>query len=768
MDKESHGESIEFNAKRLRSREAGMDHDEQKPSKYITTLRDKVPGTPRRKVASRKSLRPDWGKDVGVSTTDATSFELGGTREKTNGTPRRRLAPRKSLRNRRSSMASATDERNPGTAKTRDENPFTVPLSKDAVSELPVDEFVYLEALEEEQVDKVEWDPVQPVEGPQSENIDEALHSPLFNEPIEEDIGKSINSPPPCEPIEENTAEDSNSPLLHENMNEDAPYIESADVPSQGQMNADEHGKEVMPEIVVPATCEDGPNDLPTNAMEVDSAAGVTLSSKEVWPTSLVNASQDGKTDSFKDSTTNVKDDDLGNSEIAIQPVGDADAMKSDITMNTESTDTKIQPFTAEEQQAPKRGDTNKLSPAQSANPRPNVRRSSRCVSGKKEAAMNEVAVDTETASTTVNENASEGGMSQGAVPMSVDVDQVHTDSTSTKTSGNDEEPTLDQDPERESHEEVLEADNDTGEAEIPEDATIKQPALQDIDPGTQASPAVEEKCIKLDVADPDVQSNGHPQTKTRSGTRFSDDTSMLKDFLSRAQARKLAKDAAPKANLPGPTPSPRRSSRKAPTNLDGSSPTRQPRDLANRPGTPPDKVELDRVHLEEAVEATAEASPVRRSTRKRLPELAKTASGAPSFIPVRRADGTDPVKLQKSVAQELALVTQTNTRRNKGQSKPPAIILKTLTLEHYEEATKGGHALRNCKTVGWDKKLVYYHDGTEAIVDVESKPEEKRPKARRLRGLGAGNGTPAPKKTTTDVLNSNGTRSSKRHGRTQ
>ena len=55
-------------------------------------------------------------------------------------------------------------------------------------------------------------------------------------------------------------------------------------------------------------------------------------------------------------------------------------------------------------------------------------------------------------------------------------------------------------------------------------------------------------------------------------------------------------------------------------------------------------------------------------------------------------------------------------------------------------------HARENCKSVGWDEKLVYYQGAKEATVEEEEK-EEKRPKVRRLRGLGASNGTPAPKR---------------------
>lgn len=254
-------------------------------------------------------------------------------------------------------------------------------------------------------------------------------------------------------------------------------------------------------------------------------------------------------------------------------------------------------------------------------------------------------------------------------------------------------------------------------------------------------------------------------ESKTRPATRFSDDTSILKDFLSRAQARKQAKDAKQASEPPPLVSTPRRSPRKALMNLDRNSPSPHKKgDLVNRPGTPPGKEKLGTLSLEEMEEVSGEMSPVRRSTRRRLQPPAKTAPGAPSFIPVRRADGTDPVVLQKTVAQELAMVTRANTRRNKGQSKPPALTLKTLTTETGEviQVAGSGQNVEGAKSVGWDQNLVYYQD--RKAEEEQEIAEEKRPKVRRLRGLGTSNGTPAPKRTTTDLGSTSGT--PKRQGR--
>lgn len=255
------------------------------------------------------------------------------------------------------------------------------------------------------------------------------------------------------------------------------------------------------------------------------------------------------------------------------------------------------------------------------------------------------------------------------------------------------------------------------------------------------------------------------PNQKTRSGARFSDDTSLLKAFLNRAQARKAAQKpflSAPDA--PIPQLSPRRSPRKMHGSQDGhvSSP-RKSRSSATRPGTPPGKTKVEAFDSDDDEEVTAaEPASCRRSTRTRLPAPSKTAAGAPSFIPVRRADGGDPVVLQKSQAQELALTTRANTRRNKGQSKPPLQALQDLPKESADVATGPRERAEKGRSVGWAAKIASYQDAKDEADDAE----DSRPKVRRLRGLGAVNGTPAAKRTTAVVSTSNGTPAPKRRGR--
>ena len=272
-------------------------------------------------------------------------------------------------------------------------------------------------------------------------------------------------------------------------------------------------------------------------------------------------------------------------------------------------------------------------------------------------------------------------------------------------------------------------------------------------------------------------------QKRTRSGARFSDDTDMLKDFLNRAQARKakmpaLVQEIPHEVKIPKPpnTP-PRRSPRKALAQLDNNSPkSLKLRDPAIRLGTPPSKPILEPEELDDCNEVDAESLPRRRSARKRLPVPAKLPPGAPSFIPVRRADGADPVVLQKSVAQELAILTRTNTRRNKGQAKSAKSMLEQLSGQVLQDTDFTKHKGRcTSKAVSWDDRLVYFQGAVDSLrldrgdeepleikisnpngIVVKEQRERKEPRQRKeprgLREVRATNGTPAPKRMTADM----------------
>ncbi|KAL8904638.1 MAG: hypothetical protein Q9207_003126 [Kuettlingeria erythrocarpa] len=655
-------------AKRLRSRDATTEQESvmgQRASRYVTTLRDKVPGTPRRKVASRRSLRLDRPKVVKQS--------LLGPIRMTN-------------------EATFTDEL--------------------------VDKTADLGAVMENEGREVVVDPVQPSEGPSSEHVAEALSSPMSESLVEEDISCDGGVEMVIDEIQDDKAGGRAPPL-----EEDEVILHSSFTDPPDPVTPTRELRPMTPDNTPLAS------DLVTTGI---SAGNTTAVEPE---TSLIGTLA-GKVQAMSEPQTTHN---TMTSEPQIEPSIDA--------INPEK---GIEDVVAD---LPSRSEVQEQEP----------RRSSRHLSAKN----SQSPADPETKARSTSPDTSLVEITDDVVGPADNRTTDETEPESVINSPQIEKDLKTQASEIEAQEGMVDICHAASGSEFVESVEIKEPTMQDVveeapnASTTTTQPGQDEKTVPKESA---IRKS--PRKSTRSGTRFSDDTSMLKDFLSRAQARKQAKDAAHAAEALTAARArlPRSSPRKALARLDSNSPpAQQIREVASRVSTPPGKFQLGEIQLEETETNT---SPVRRSTRKRLPELAKTATGAPSLIPVRRADGTDPVVLQKSVAQELALVTRANTRRNKGQAKPPAIILKTLNVEEVEVETKGGHALRSCKSVGWDDKLVYYHDGTQVRGDGEVKVEEKRPKARRLRGLGAGNGTPAPKRQTADLLSTNGTPAPRREGR--
>ncbi|KAI4169378.1 MAG: hypothetical protein LQ343_005771 [Gyalolechia ehrenbergii] len=652
-------------AKRLRAKDTPMDQEDemkQKPSKYITTLRDKVLGTPRRKAAIRRSLRIDPAKNPV-----------------------------------------------PPAVEKQDEGPAEKDLKNEEAQS---------DALEEEEIREIHLDPVQPAGGPLSEDVEEALSSPMSEKLVAEDL--SPNEKPDTLVLDE----------LNNRQNE-------TEVVVGNQQPPEGYGKS-----------NEAPSDFtPTRARQSASPIRTCLSEANKARVSAERVTPNGDAE----DTPNLQPAHMDDERIVPQrPV------------NTANVSEAQDQLPSERETGEQGGETlvNDL-PSGSTSPQ-QVRRSSRRLSEKnKQKAVDDEGAEPRptcaiTDTTEVREERS----------MDLMIGQEDTGSSSKDINQVGEVFTSEEVSEQGEHIIMAQMNDEVNNSEELDPSTDEHLTPRTMDNGTLKLSATETNRDEMKVAEPVNEVKTSPRKSTRSGTRFSDDTSMLKDFLSRAQARKQAKDAPIKANPLAGSTSPCGSPRKALANLDSnSSSPRKAHEVANRAGTPPGKVRLGEVRLDNIDETTGDPSPVRRSTRKRLPAPAKTATGAPSFIPVRRADGTDPVVLHKSVAQELALVTRTNTRRNKGQSKPPSIFLKTLGIQEVEEETKGGHALRSCKSVGWDKNLVYYQDGTEGKAEARVVVEEKRPKARRLRGLGTGNGTPAPKRMTADVLSSNGTPASKRHG---
>jgi hypothetical protein len=189
--------------------------------------------------------------------------------------------------------------------------------------------------------------------------------------------------------------------------------------------------------------------------------------------------------------------------------------------------------------------------------------------------------------------------------------------------------------------------------------------------------------------------------TLVRSALRMNsldgEDAALLSEFLSRAQAKRAANAATiPKdadkvmgEELVPNSPSVR--SRRALEELDKNSPSPQKPQLScptktektSDSPTSPMKDETDE-------EAGNQASPAatRRSNRTRFPRPPTRAPrpAVPNQIPVRRANGTEFVFLQRTEAQELSLTTRRNTRRNKGDAQLPKYALQAMAKRQQEE----------------------------------------------------------------------------------
>jgi hypothetical protein len=144
------------------------------------------------------------------------------------------------------------------------------------------------------------------------------------------------------------------------------------------------------------------------------------------------------------------------------------------------------------------------------------------------------------------------------------------------------------------------------------------------------------------------------------------DDAALLSEFLSRAQAKRAANAAMGESKA-----------------VDMSSPVvrRVLEELdVNSPSIPKATPKAGSPGGEEISSPTI----ARRSTRTK--PRAQTRPAVPNQIPVRRANGTEFVFLQRTAAQELALATRKNTRRNKGHSVLPKYVLQALNKQDKDE----------------------------------------------------------------------------------
>lgn len=322
--------------------------------------------------------------------------------------------------------------------------------------------------------------------------------------------------------------------------------------------------------------------------------------------------------------------------------------------------------------------------------------------------------------------------------------------------------------------------------------------------PDVQTTTPTKTDTEELEEPDPaDMTTDITAEFTTELTSQFDDDKDRLKAFIQRTKQEKANKaanitrreslqnrrdsDAVRRALA-----SPRPALEEKDANV--SSPTREP-SLQNI-----SKVlesAISDVEEREAAQPTAPASAeddavvspsLRRSTRKqsRIPQLPTAAAAAaqqrtPKKISVRRTDGNETLILaQKKEAQELANLTRVNTRKNKAAAVPATMRLAQLAAESLAVAFNGVNGLgvlaspapvgekgakegerkgQRRKSVRWDEeRLTSFRAapvfGDEAGTAAKAQgaaaslgpaqAKKSTSRVRRLKGLGASNGTPA------------------------
>lgn len=271
----------------------------------------------------------------------------------------------------------------------------------------------------------------------------------------------------------------------------------------------------------------------------------------------------------------------------------------------------------------------------------------------------------------------------------------------------------------------------------------------------SQSGPTEEEQSAMIDGATSDEKNSTttavheltHEQEGklVRSALRSSldgEDAELLNDFLSRANAKRAAKAALTNTqatdaaeNSPSPEESPGEcstpDSRRALEDVDANSPSpikvRVPPSKGE--SIPDDEAQEDIVNKDMQDDEPAPASPAcRRSTRVKAPP--GDAPAVRNTISLRRAKGTEFVFLQRTEAQELALATKRNTRKNRGDSVFPKYALQAMAergsenpidkpaqLEYHGVSNRRSATVR--KHVSWkEDRLVEYEDDESLTPD--------------------------------------------------
>ena len=218
------------------------------------------------------------------------------------------------------------------------------------------------------------------------------------------------------------------------------------------------------------------------------------------------------------------------------------------------------------------------------------------------------------------------------------------------------------------------------------------------------------------------------------------DDTKYLHAFLDRAKASKAQQTILnPAVDVPllveTATTSPQRTPLKS-------------RSKSGKPQRSPQKFEA-REQTTSSITSEEQASPLRKSTRTRLRFQPNHNHINPSSIPLRRSNGTEFVFLQHTDAQQIAMTTRSNTRKNKGEALIPKKKIELLSSQIQSSPMKVTNRGSKSKQVSWVEGLFQGESDVagDTASEVQQEWVETTKPARRSQRSKSGNGTPAPKK---------------------
>lgn len=233
--------------------------------------------------------------------------------------------------------------------------------------------------------------------------------------------------------------------------------------------------------------------------------------------------------------------------------------------------------------------------------------------------------------------------------------------------------------------------------------------------------------------------------TLVRSALRSSldgDDTALLNSFLSKAKAKREAKAAAEAetATIIASDPEEKEEEQEQEQKQEPESPRPQQQVFveiptperrvlealdANASSPSPQKSPSKTNERNGGTDENGSASPVaRRSTRVRSLQRAAAPSSHRPTLSLRRAKGNEFVFLQRTEAQELALVTRRNTKQNKGDSVLPKYTLQTLGRDTPDSSPNSSDD-NNHKKSSKPKKAVSWNDDRLVEFEGESSDDE-------------------------------------------